>query len=87
MKKNCKRQIKQNLELKNNQMKGDKLEKWKVYDNSFKDWYSEYIKMTEYFPQPHKPFGEDISVKPDLLKYATKADLERAAGVDMSNLA
>ena len=86
MKKNSKRQIKQNLEFKNDQMKGDKLEKWKVYDNSFHDWYSEYLKISEYFPQPYKPFGEDISVKLDLSNYATKADLKRAAGFDISNL-
>ena len=38
-KKNCKRQIKQSLELKTNQGKGDKpCGKQKVYDNSFDGW-------------------------------------------------
>ena len=43
--------------------------------------------MSEYFSNPYEPFGGGISIKLDLSKYATKADLKGAAGVDMSNLA
>ena len=42
--------------------------------------------MTEYFPEP-KSFGEKMKVALDLSKYATKADLENATGVDISNFA
>ena len=39
MKKNCKKQIKKNSELKMIRRKGDKLYvKWKGYDNSFNSW-------------------------------------------------
>ena len=39
MKKNCKRLIKKNLELKKRLKKGNKLYvKWKGYNNSFKSW-------------------------------------------------
>ena len=38
--------------------------------------------MTQYFPKPYKPFGEDISVKVDLCNYATKADISNISHVD-----
>ena len=28
--------------------------------------------MSQYFPKPYEPFGEDINVKVDLSNYATK---------------
>ena len=31
--------------------------------------------MSQYFPKPYEPFGEDINVKVDLSNYATKADI------------
>ena len=43
--------------------------------------------MSQYFPKPYEPFGEDINVKADLSNYATKADLKNATGVDTSQFA
>ena len=37
--------------------------------------------MSQYFPEPYEPFGEDINVKVDLSNYSTKGDLTNAAGV------
>ena len=42
--------------------------------------------MSQYFPKPYEPFGEDINVKVDLSNYA-KADLKNATGIDTSQLA
>ena len=42
-------------------------------------------KMSQYFPKPFETFGGDISVKVDLSNYATKTDLKKATGIDMSN--
>ena len=44
-------------------------------------------KMSQYFPKLYKPFGGDINVKVDLSNYATKTDLKKVTGVDMSKLA
>ena len=41
--------------------------------------------MSQYFPKPYEPFGEDINVKVDLSNYATQADLKNATGTDTSN--
>ena len=43
--------------------------------------------MSQYFPKPYQPFGEDINVKVDLSNYSTKADLKNATGNDTSKLA
>ena len=43
--------------------------------------------MSQYFPKPCKPFGEDINVKVNLSNYARKSDLKKATGIDTSNLA
>ena len=32
------------------------------------------MKMSQYFPKPYEPFGEDVNVKVDLANYATKTD-------------
>ena len=52
--------------------------KWKGYDNSFNSWINKKdlvrfygmqfhcIKMSQYFPKPYEPFGENINVKVDL---------------------
>ena len=44
-------------------------------------------KMSQPFPKPFEPFGEDINVKVDLSNYTTKTDLKKATGVDTSKLA
>ena len=43
--------------------------------------------MTQYFPKPYEPFGEDINVKIDLSNYATKADIKNISHVDTSSFA
>ena len=43
--------------------------------------------MSQYFSQPHEPFGGDINFKVDLSNYATKADLKNATGIDTFKLA
>ena len=43
--------------------------------------------MSQYFPKPYEPFGEDINVKVDLSNDSTKADLKNATGNDTSKLA
>ena len=40
--------------------------------------------MSQYFPKPYEPFGEDINVKVDLSNYATKADIKNVSHVDSS---
>ena len=41
--------------------------------------------MSQYFPKPYEPFGEDINVKVDLPNYATKADIKNISHVDTSS--
>ena len=43
--------------------------------------------MSQYFPNPYEPFGEDINVKVDLSNYAAKSDLKCVTGTDASELA
>ena len=43
-------------------------------------------KMSQYFPKPYDRFGKNVKVEFDLSSYATKADLNRATGVDRPNL-
>ena len=43
--------------------------------------------MSQYFPKPYEPFGEDINVKVDLSNYATKTDLKNVSHVDVSSFA
>ena len=43
--------------------------------------------MSQYFPNPYKPFGGDINVTVDLPNYATKTDFKNATGIDTSKLA
>ena len=43
--------------------------------------------MSQYFPKPYEPFGEDIDVKVDLSNYATKTDLKNISHVDGSSFA
>ena len=44
-------------------------------------------KMSQYFPNPYKPFGGDISVTVDLSNYATKDDIKNITHVDTSSFA
>ena len=77
--------------------KGDKLfVKWKGYDNSFNSWVDKKdlvlfylvqfhcIKMSNYYPKPHKPFRGDINVQVDLSNYATKTDITNISHLDTS---
>ena len=43
--------------------------------------------MSQYFPKPYGPFGEDINVKVELSNYATKTDLKNVSHVDVSSFA
>ena len=43
--------------------------------------------MSQHFPKPYEPFGEDINVKVDLFNYATKTDLKNVSHVDVSSFA
>ena len=43
--------------------------------------------MSQYFPKPYEPFGEDINVKVDLSNYATKTDLKNISHIDISSYA
>ena len=43
--------------------------------------------MSQYFPKLYEPSGGDISFKVDWFKYATKAGLKKATGIDTSKLA
>ena len=43
--------------------------------------------MSQYFPKPYEPFGEDIKVKVDLSNYATKIDITNISHVDTSSFA
>ena len=44
------------------------------------------IKISEYFPKPNS-VGIRVKVDLDLFVYATKTDLQNAAGVDASSFA
>ena len=41
-----------------------------------------HIKMSQYFPQPFRSFGENINVKVDLSNDATKTDLKNITHTD-----
>ena len=41
--------------------------------------------MSQYFPEPYKPFGGDINVKVDLSNYATETDLKNISHIDVSS--
>ena len=43
--------------------------------------------MSQYFPKPYEPCGEDINIKVDLSNYATKADIKNISHVDTSSFA
>ena len=43
-------------------------------------------KMSQFFPKPYDRFGKNVKLEFDLSSYATKADLNRATGVDTPNL-
>ena len=43
--------------------------------------------MSQYFPETHEPFREDINVKVDLSNYGTKTNLKKVAHADVSNFA
>ena len=44
--------------------------------------------MSQYFPKPYKPFGEEINVKVDLSNYATKkTDLKNVSHFHVSSFA
>ena len=43
--------------------------------------------MSQYFPKPYEPFGENINVKVELSNYATITDIKNATGIDTSKLA
>ena len=45
------------------------------------------IKMSQYFPKSHEPFGADVNVKVDLSNYATEADIKNISHVDTSSFA
>ena len=38
--------------------------------------------MSQHFPKPYESSGGNVKVELDLFKYATKADLKGATGVD-----
>ena len=40
--------------------------------------------MSQHIPKPYKSLGGDISVKVDLLNYATKTDSKYITGIDTS---
>ena len=44
-------------------------------------------KISQYFPKPYEPFGEDINVTVDLSYYATKDDVKNITHVDTSGFA
>ena len=46
-----------------------------------------FIKISQYFPKPHEPFGGDINVRVDLSNYATKTDIKNISHVDTSSFA
>ena len=90
-KKNCKRQIKKNLEL-NRSLKGKETScmlNGKVMIIRLIVGLIKNIlyKISQYFPKPYEPFGGDINVKVDLSNYVKKDDLKNATGIDKSDLA
>ena len=44
------------------------------------------IKISQHFPKPYEPFGEDINVKVDLSIYATKADIRASLKTEVDKL-
>ena len=89
MKKNCKRLVRNNLELKKG-LKGKEINcmsngKGKIIlliAGLIKRCY----KMSQYFP-PYRSSGGDIKVELDLSNYATKTNLKNVAHVDVSSFA
>ena len=87
---NCKRQVKNILELeKVIKRKGDKFYvKLKGYNNLFNGWIDKkgIIQLSKYFPKPNFS-GANVKVELDLSSYATKADLKNGTGADTSDFA
>ena len=52
----------------------------------FKERKKDIIKMTQYYP-PYRSSSNNIKVKLDLVKYATKTDLKNITHVDVSSFA
>ena len=42
--------------------------------------------MSQYFPKPCRSFEGNVKIELDLSRYATKAELKNATGVDTSKL-
>ena len=43
--------------------------------------------MSQYFPEPYKPFGRDLNVIADLCNDATKTDIKNISHTDTSSFA
>ena len=41
--------------------------------------------MSQNFPKPYEPFGEDINVEVNLSNYATKTDLKNVSHADVGS--
>ena len=41
--------------------------------------------MSQYFPEPYEPFGEDIIINVYLSNYATKTDIKNISHIDTSS--
>ena len=100
MKNSCRRKIKQSLEFRVINRKGDKLYvKYTGYDDKFNSWIDKkdvaqtvkllqlLYEMSQYFPKPQECSSGNINVEMDLSIYPTKTDLKAATGVDTSNVA
>ena len=89
MKKNCRKLIRHNLELKKG-LKGKKINYMLngKDNNSFNNWIDKKrsYKMSQYFPL-YRSHSGDIKVELDLSNYATKTDLENVTHADVSSFA
>ena len=87
MKKNSKRLIKKNLELKK-YLKEKAINYMPNGKNIIIHLIVGLIKMNQYFPKPFNPhFGDSIKIKIDLSNYATKTDIKKISHVDTSSFA
>ena len=101
LKKNCKKQIKKNLE-QNNYLKEKVINCAsngkgmivhlivgvikRILNKTFLNEILS-LRMSQYFPKPCKSFGGNINVKVDLSNYVTKTDLKNVTHVDTSSFA
>ena len=79
MKKNCRRQIKKNLEKKQLSKENEisYMSNGKAIATQLISGLMKRNKMSQYFPKQYEPFAGETNVKTDLSNYVIKTDIKK----------